>query len=160
MKAFFSAFSVNGNLIIQGTVTGTTKYGVFCEFYDCLTGMILIGDLTEDWQRRHEDGHIKPGDEIEFFNKEIVNPKKIILTQVLKYDPWSDITEMYTVPCETEGIITSIKEYGAFIKIDDEIVGLLHQSEFEDKEFEEGAIVKVKITRIDKPTKKVFLKLA
>jgi ribosomal protein S1 len=149
----------NTNQNVTGFVTGTTKYGVFCEFNECLTGMILVSDLTDEWKDRHLSQDIKPGDEIDFFVKEIVSTKKIILTQVIKYDPWTDITERYTVPCEVEGTVTSIKEYGAFIKIEDDIVGLLHQSEFAEMEFEEGQTVKVKITRIDQPTKKVFLKL-
>lgn len=145
---------------ITGFVTGTTKYGVFCQLNECLTGMILISDLTEDWKEKHSNKDIKPGDEIEFFVKEIVNPRKIILTQVFKEDPWETIDKKYKVPCEATGLITSIKEYGAFIKLEEGIVGLLHQTEFEEHSLNEGEEIKVNITRIDKSTKKIYLKLA
>lgn len=144
---------------ITGFVTGTTKYGVFCEFNECLTGMILVSDLTEEWQEKHSKNEIKAGEEINFFAKEVVSPRKISLTQVIKFDPWEDITERYKVPCEADGLITSIKEYGAFVKLEDGIVGLLHQTEFEQGEFDEGQTIKVQITRIDKSTKRIYLKL-
>jgi len=150
----------DSTVLISGFVTGTTKYGVFCEFNDCLTGMILTSDLTEEWKERHEQGKIKPGDSIEFYVKEIVSTKKIVLSQFLKYDPWSDIETRYNpLPFKTTGKVTSIKEYGAFIKLEDEVVGLLHQSEYENKKITEGSDIEVSINRIDKSTKKVFLTL-
>jgi len=146
--------------LIQGFVTGTTKYGVFCEFNECLTGMILTSDLTDEWKEMHDTGKIKPGDAIDFYVKEVVSTKKIILSQFLKYDPWSDIETRYNpLPFKATGKITSIKEYGAFIKIEEGVVGLLHQSEYENRKFTEGSEIEVSINRIDKSTKKVFLTL-
>lgn len=143
-----------------GHVTGTTKYGVFCEFNECLTGMILLSDLNDDMRKAHSEGKIKPGQEIDFYVKEVVSNKKIVLSQSLKYDPWSDITERYNpLPYKKEGLISSIKEYGMFIKLEDEVVGLLHQSEINDKTYKEGDIIDVIINRIEPSTKKVFLSL-
>lgn len=150
----------NKDTLITGTVTGSRKYGVFCEFNDCLTGMILTNDLIDEWKEKQSRQDIKPGDKIDFYIKEIISTKKIILTQVIKFDPWEDIDERYEVPCNVSGEIISIKEYGAFIKIEEDIVGLLHQSEFEEYNLEEGEEVDVEITRIDKVTKRIYLKLS
>jgi small subunit ribosomal protein S1 len=146
-------------VLLTGIVTGTTKYGVFCEFNDCLTGMILSSDLNEDLKERHSKNNIKAGESIEFYVKEIVSNKKIILTQFLKSDPWSDITERYQIPSTVKGNIISIKQYGAFIRIEDDVIGLLHQSEIENRNLTEGQEIDVSITRIDKSTKKVYLSL-
>ena len=45
-----------------GFVTGTTKFGIFAQFDECLTGLIPKVELTEDTQRALEKGSIKPGD--------------------------------------------------------------------------------------------------
>lgn len=145
--------------LLTGMVTGTTKYGVFCEFNDCLTGMILSSDLSDEFKERHSNNNIKAGESINFYIKEIVSTKKIILTQIFKSDPWSDITERYKVPSTVKGTINSIKQYGAFIKLEEDIIGLLHQSEIENRNLTEGQEIDVSITRIDKSTKKVYLSL-
>ena len=143
---------------ITGFVTGCAEYGVFCEFNGCLTGMIHVSDLDDDMKAAHAGRNLKPGTEINFFVKEIVSNKKIILSQSLKVDPWADIQERYSVPCRVVGKITSLKDYGAFIKIEDSVVGLLHESEYEH-ELTEGDDIHVNITRIDKGSKKIFLTL-
>jgi small subunit ribosomal protein S1 len=144
---------------LTGFVTGSTPYGIFCEFNDCLTGMILATDLDEETKSKFEARQIKPGSILEFYVKEIISTKKIILTQIFKADPWDDIEERYKVPCTVSGKVTSIKEYGVFIEIEPGISGLLHSSEFENKEFKEGSVIDVKISRLDTATKKIYLSL-
>lgn len=144
---------------IEGFVTGTTNYGVFCEFNDCLTGMIHVTDLETEMKDRHRQGNIKPGDDIKFYIKEIVNPKKIILTQKIKKDPWADIDERYKVPCVTKGKVMGVKDYGAFIELEEGIVGLLHHSQYDDRNLKAGQSADIIVNRIDKSTKKVFLSL-
>lgn len=149
----------NMDNLVTGIVTGTTKYGVFCEFNECLTGMILSSDLDDNFKERHKNNNIKPGETIQFYIKEIISNKKIILTQSLKTDPWTDIAERYKVPCKAKGTVSNVKQYGAFIKLEEDVVGLLHQTEIENKELKEGQEIDVNITRIDKSTKKVYLSL-
>ncbi len=142
-----------------GSVTGSTPYGIFCEFNDCLTGMILSTDLDEETKAKFEARQIKPGTSLDFYVKEIISTKKIILTQILKSDPWDNIEERYKIPCTVSGRITSIKEYGVFVEIEPGISGLLHSSEFDNKDFKEGSVIDVKISRLDTATKKIYLSL-
>lgn len=148
----------SGNLV-TGTVTGTTKYGVFCEFNECLTGMILATDLTDDFKERHSRNNIKAGETITFYIKEIISTNKIILTQIFKIDPWADINIRYKIPSTVKGTVMTIKQYGAFIRIEEDVIGLLHQSELTNKKLTEGQEIDINITRIDKSTKKVYLSL-
>jgi small subunit ribosomal protein S1 len=143
----------------KGFVTGSTKYGVFCEFNECLTGMIHSSDLTDDLKAKHEAGQIKPGDTLEFYVKEIITNFKIILTQFYKESPWEKAEEVYKPSSVVVGRITSIKEYGAFVELSPGISGLIHVSELKGK-FKEGDTVGVRINKLDKVNKKVFLSLA
>ena len=145
--------------LIKGFVTGSTPYGIFCEFNECLTGMILASELTEDCKARHTSRQIKPGEVLEFYIKEIISNKKIILTQIFKEDPWDTILDNFKILSTVKGKVTTIKEYGAFIQIAEGLTGLLHSSEIEGKKISEGSEIDVKITKIDTSTKKIFLSI-
>jgi small subunit ribosomal protein S1 len=154
--------------MITGNVTGTAKFGVFVEFNGCLTGMIHVNDLNEEMSKLQASGKIEAGSEISFMIKEIISDKKITLTQVVgsaesaSANPWSNISERYTVPCQIQGTVKSIKDYGIFVTIEEGIVGLLHISELEGIDInaiKKGDPITVMMTRIDEATRKVFLKL-
>jgi ribosomal protein S1 len=97
-----------------GRVTGTTPFGVFVEFNDCLTGMIHKANVVEEWQNRISE--IKPGQEIEFYIKEIIK-NKIILTQVLRETLW-DTKNGQVI----EGRVKDVKQFGALIILDNETI--------------------------------------
>jgi ribosomal protein S1 len=139
----------------KGIVTGSAKFGVFCEFNECLTGLIHISDLDKTWVEKHRTRDIKPNDTIEFYIKEVSQDGKIILTQTPENNPWNDIEEKYKVQSIATGKIIAIKEYGAFIELEKGISGLLHFSEYEGREVKEGDLINVKITRIEKSSKKI-----
>jgi small subunit ribosomal protein S1 len=144
------------NKLQLGFVTGTNKYGVFCEFNECLTGMIHVSDLTEELKRDHAEGKIKPGDILQFYIKEIINNFKIILTQFYVESPWEKADEKYKPFQVVEGKITNIKEYGAFIELEPGISGLLQSSEIKNG-LKQGDTISVCINKIDKINKKVYL---
>ncbi len=150
---------------VTGTVTGSAKYGVFCEFNNCLTGMIHVNDLNGDTLERHKKREIAPGEEIVFKIKDIISNEKITLTQKdnIAPNPWLDIENKYKVPTQVEATVKSCKDYGLFIEIEPNVVGLLHVSEFEHaediKNFKAKDILDVIITKIEPSTKKIFLKL-
>lgn len=142
---------------IKGFVTGTTDFGVFCEFNECLTGLIQLSDLDEQTKILFENNSIKPGQDIEFYVKEIISDKKIILTQILKEDPWDKIEQKYKVSSIVKGKITSVKDYGVFVEIEPGIVGLINRNDFENQKIKENSIINVKINRIDAINKKIYL---
>lgn len=145
--------------LCTGFVTGSTKYGVFCEFNECLTGMIHTSDLTDDLKEKHANGQIKPGDVLEFYVKDIISNFKIILTQFYKENPWDNADEVYKPSTVVVGRVTSVKDYGAFVELSPGISGLIHVSELKGK-FKEGDSIGVRINKIDKVNKKVYLSLA
>jgi small subunit ribosomal protein S1 len=148
--------------IITGFVTGSAKFGVFCEFNGCLTGMIHINDLDEVHSAKLRKHEINPGDPIEFKIKEIISDTKITLTQLIHNDPWNGITERYKIPTKVTGTIKSIKDYGMFVAIEEGVIGLLHISELPEgaiKNYTKNQEVRVEISRIEEITKKIFLKL-
>lgn len=143
------------NVLYSGRVTGTTPFGIFVEFNECLTGMIHKANVTEEWQNRISE--IKPGQEIEFFIKEIIK-EKIILTQVLRETLWDTIKNGQLI----DGRVKDVKQFGALVILDDETVGLVHTSEMEKlgKKFSSGQDIKVKVLSVDRQSRKIFLTIA
>lgn len=143
------------NKVYTGHVTGTTPFGVFVEFEQCLTGMIHKSNINPEYADRIKD--IQPGTEIVFYIKEIFK-EKIILTQILKESLWDEIK----IGQNINGNVKVIKPFGALVTLDDETIGLIHTSELEKKgsTIEEGDDIKVKVLSVDRLNRKIFLKEA
>jgi ribosomal protein S1 len=138
-----------------GNVTGTTPFGVFVEFDECLTGMIHKTNILPEWQDRIKQ--IPPGTEIEFYIKEIIKDK-IILTQILRDSLWDSIKIGQTLV----GKVKENKQFGTLIHLDQETIGLIHISELEKhgKTLSSGDDVKVKVIAIDRNSRKIFLTIS
>jgi ribosomal protein S1 len=143
-------------VVYKGNVTGTTAFGVFVEFHECLTGMIHKTNLNQSVQDRIET--ITPGTEIEFYIKEIIpgNPfDKIILTQTLKESLWDTVRVGQTV----RGKVKEQKQFGFLIQLDEETMGLLPIQEAEKmkKAPVKDEEIDVKVARILRQNRKIFL---
>lgn len=147
---------------LTGQITGTSKFGVFVEFNNCLTGLIHKTDLDEATLAKFNDRSLKAGESINFKPKEVVDEFRIVLTQkeIKEFTSiWDTIDTLYQVPCNVNGKIKSIANFGVFIEIEPKISGLLHKSEIEDiTTLKEGDRVNVKLYKIDKEAKKLFFK--
>jgi ribosomal protein S1 len=147
------------NVAYDGHVTGTTPFGVFVEFNECLTGMIHKANINPDWANRINE--IKPGFEITFYIKEIIREKflpKLILTQILRETLWDTIKNGQII----EGTVKDVKQFGTLVNLDEETVGLIHTSEMEKlkKRFQSGESIKVKVLSVDRTSRKIFLTVA
>jgi len=141
--------------VYKGHVTGTTDFGVFIEFNECLTGMIHKTNIDPEWANRLTS--ISPGFEIEFYIKEIIKDK-IILTQILRESLWDTIKVGQVI----SGKVRDIKPFGALVILDDETNGLIHTSELEKttKRVTTGEIVKVKVIAVDRMSRKIYLSVS
>ena len=144
---------------IIGFVTGTTAFGVFAEFNECLTGLIPKGELVNSLPDFNER-NIKAGHNIEFWVKDIINNKKIILTQTgPPIDPWDTAAEKYPPMTEATGKVTKITNYGAFVQLEKGISGLIHKTQLKGVEITKGDIVNVRIKGVNVIEKKVSMAL-
>lgn len=138
--------------VYTGNVTGTTPFGVFVEFAECLTGMVHKTNINPEWQDRLSQ--IQPGTEIQFYVKEIIKDK-IILTQILRESLWDSIKIGQTL----NGKVKDNKQFGTLVLLDPETIGLIHISELEKtgKDPVPNEDVKVRVIAIDRNSRKIFL---
>ena len=144
-----------------GFVTGTTKFGVFAEFDECLTGLIPKAELSEEFQKALDDRSIKPGDEITFWAKEVISDRKIILSQLgPKIDLWDGVDNKYKPMMITEGKVTKITSYGAFVELEKGISGLIHKSKLKGADLSKGDFINVKIGSVNVSDRKITMNIA
>ena len=115
--------------VLEGTVKNITSYGVFVDLGG-VDGLIHITDLS--WSRI-----IHPSEILELDQKLNVvildfddNKSRIQLgLKQLSDHPWDKLGDKITEGSNVKGKVVVIADYGAFVKIEDGVEGLVHVSE-------------------------------
>ncbi|PID51878.1 MAG: 30S ribosomal protein S1 [Candidatus Moraniibacteriota bacterium] len=125
---------------ITGEVSGVVDFGAFVKFSPSddekdedarLEGLIHISELA--WQLIDNPREvIKVGDKTEAKIIGIDDTRISLSIKALKEDPWTKITEKYSVGGIYKGIVDKINHFGAFVYLDNDIHGLAHVSEFQE----------------------------
>ena len=139
-----------------GTVTGTSKFGIFIEFNEIFTGLLHTSKMNTNTKELFENRQIHPGDDINFWVKEITNDNRIILTQedpILKQKEL-DIFLLKHKDVYIHGNIIKNMRYGSLVKLDENFIGLLQTKPYQYKIGDE-VLVKIDSYKNDK----IFLKL-
>lgn len=113
---------------VEGIITGIVDFGAFIKFDD-LEGLIHISEMN--WQIIDNPNEIfKVGDKVKAQIIEIDGDRVSLSTRALKKNPWANIEEKYQTGQTVKGTITKFNPFGAFVKLDKNIQGLAHISEF------------------------------
>lgn len=113
----------------KGIVKNIADFGVFVDLGG-VDGLIHITDMS--WgQVQHPSELVKLGQEIEAVVLSVDKEKeKIALGLKQKTpSPWEGIEERYPVGSRVRGTVTNIVPYGAFVKLEEGVEGLVHISE-------------------------------
>lgn len=150
----------------KGTVTSLSSYGAFVDI-DGVQGLLHISGMT--WERDKKTADIvKVGQEIKVKVLEFDKENKRLK---LEYDkkganPWDKFAEKYSVNDIVTVKVANLMPFGAFVKIDKGIEGLVHISQISEKRItrpEEvlkvGQKVNAKIINIDLENKKIELSI-
>jgi 4-hydroxy-3-methylbut-2-enyl diphosphate reductase len=158
--------SLQEGQIIRGTVKRLTNFGAFVDVGG-IDGLVHISEIS--WHRiEHPSEVLSVGDEIAVKVIEVVPERERIglsLRQA-KPDPWSEITSKFKPGDITEGKVTRLVSFGAFVELIPGVEGLVHISQmagFHVKQASEvtreGQMVKVKILDINPEAKRVSLSM-
>lgn len=123
--------------IVDGEVSGIVDFGVFVKFSPAVSdvgikeieGLVHISEL--DWQLIDNPADVvSVGERVNAKIISISGGKISLSIKALKKDPWDGIDSKYKVGDFVKGTVTKINPFGAFVKLDDDIHGLCHISEF------------------------------
>ena len=153
--------------VIEGTVRNLTSYGAFIEIEEGIDGLLHVTDMSWTKKITHPSEMVKKGDRVRCVVLSVDTQKKRIALGLkqLTPDPWQDeIPGSYHVGDLLSGYITKLTNFGAFVKLEEELEGLLHVSELSDHKIaspEEivspGMKVEVRVIRVDVEERKIGL---
>lgn len=152
--------------VVSGTVTDVTDFGAFVRLTDNLEGLVHISEI--DWKLiDNPRDFLTPGQSVEAKIIEIDGTKISLSLKALKPDPWQKVEEKYSVGQKLAGEVTRITNFGVFVRLDEEIFGLIPVLEFGDRRPSDppagglrvGDQPKVAIVSIDPKEHKMLLTL-
>lgn len=128
-------------MIVEGTVTAITDFGIFVEFSDKLEGLIHISEIA--WQRIDDPNNfVKVGQQVKAEIIGIENSKIFLSMKKLSKDPWDGIEKKYKIGDKIAGTVIKSNPFGLFVEIEKNIQGLAHISQLGQKN--EQAIAEMK----------------
>jgi len=118
--------------IIKGTVKNVTEFGIFIGTEEGVDGLVHISDLSWIRKVKHPAELYKRGQEVEavVLNVDPEAERFSLGIKQLTEDPWKkEIPSRYQPGTIVEGEVVSITNFGVFLKIEDDVEGLIHVSE-------------------------------
>ena len=150
---------------VTATVSNIEPYGVFVDLGEDLEAFLHVSEISWDKNVKHPKDYLSNGEEI---NVEVIEIDKegrrlrVSLKNLLP-KPMDAFVAEHRVGDVVKGTVTSITDFGAFVKVGP-VEGLLHNQEVSwDKsknaksELKVGDEVEVKIIKIDKDAGKISL---
>ena len=147
---------------VSGKVRGFTDYGAFVELDNNLEGMIHVSDMS--WTKRvaHPQDVLKKGQKVEVtvLSVDGQNRRISLGLKQLEPNPWVEIAKKYPLDTVIETQVVQQASFGVFVKIDDNLEGLIYASEI-DKEIADklkpSDIIKAKVIKVDVEQAKIGL---
>lgn len=150
---------------IKVVVSNIEPYGAFVDLGNDIEGFLHISEISWNKNIKNPKDYISKGEEIDVEVIEINSDERRLRVSLrnLLSKPFDEFSKTHKVGDMTQGIVTSITAFGAFVKIDN-VEGLLHNEDAswdrndKCKElFKIGDEIKVKIIKIDEDNQKISL---
>ena len=154
-----------GDIVENAIVKATTDWGIFLDI-NGIDALLHVSDLSHGRVKKPSDlVTIGQKLKVKITKKDEKTNRVSASVKALTEDPYENIEKKYKVGEIHSGEVTKIMDYGCFIKIEDGIEGLIHNSELDwtnrnikpSKVLSVSQKIKFKIINIDKETKRISL---
>lgn len=116
---------------VKGVVTGIAPFGVFVRLGSSnVEGLVHVSEIS--WTKVSDPAEFyKIGDEVEVevLSLDPASSKVSLSIKNLQPNPWERFKETYHIGDMIEGSVTKVTPFGAFVKLEEGIEGLIHVSE-------------------------------
>ncbi len=155
--------------VVNGEVIKFTDFGAFVKVTDGVEGLLHITELSWTKKINHPKEVLKKGNFIKAKVIDIdVEERKLGLSlkQVLP-NPWDNVDVNYPIGKKIKGKVKNITSYGAFVELDKDITGLLHQKDMDwlnknvdpRKKLKKGDTIEVVVLESNKEDRNISLGL-
>jgi small subunit ribosomal protein S1 len=152
--------------VITGPVRNVTDFGIFVGIEEGIDGLVHISDLHWTKKIKHPSELYKKGDVVEakVLGVNVENARFSLGIKQMTADPWQLVAERYPVGAKVKGQVTSVPEFGVFVRIEEGVEGLIHVSQLSSERidkpsslFKPGDEVEAEVIHIDTQEKKIGL---
>ena len=152
--------------ICQGRVTNLCSFGAFVDLGG-FEGLVHISELS--WGRvGHPSDVLEPGQlvDVHVLNVEPDRERVGLSIKRLQPNPWRSVEDRYKVGQLVNGTVTHVVDFGAFVRVEDGLEGLIHVSELSGDQsrapqdvVKPGDVVSVQILSVDGGRRRMGLRL-
>jgi small subunit ribosomal protein S1 len=152
---------------IKGNISNITDFGIFVQLLPGIDGLVHISDLSWTEHIGHPSDRYAIGQEVEAIVLAIdKNSKKISLgIKQLSQDPWEHVEQQYPLNSIINGEVSKIANFGAFVKLDTGIEGLIHNTTLASEQsgkkasdlFTVGQKVELRVVNVNRQERKLGL---
>ena len=152
--------------VCQGHVTNICPFGAFVDLGG-LEGLVHISEIS--WGRvDHPGAVLEPGQSVEVYVLNVDRERGRVGLSIrrLQPDPWESVAGRYQVGQIVEGVVTHVVDFGAFVRVEDGLEGLVHVSELAGRSVLHprnvvgvGDTVRVRVLNIDSQHRRMGLSL-
>ncbi len=151
---------------VKGKVTNVTDYGIFVEVKEGVEGLVYVSEIS--WKKNVAPSKIATaGEEVDVLvlDVDVAKRRMGLGIKQLQDNPWIKLTEEFPVGKVFDSVISNIAEFGLFVKVLDDIDGMVHINDIswervkdEDfAKFKKGDAVTVKVLEIDSAKERISL---
>lgn len=154
--------------VVRKRIKKIVKFGLFVELEEGIDGLVHISDISWDESVKDLNRNFKNGQEVEIKILDINKREMKIscgMKQLVK-SPWEAVKEKYPPRTKVHGKISGITAFGIFVKLEDEVEGLVHISEVSrnrienlDEYFKVGDPVEAVVLDVDIEKKRLSLSI-
>ena len=152
--------------VLQGKVSNLMDYGAFIVLDGGVEGLVHVNEISWTKKVKNANQVLKLGDEVtvKIIGIQKENFKLSLSIRQATDNPWNKISEKYEVGQVMEVPVVSISDFGLFVKVDEDIDGLVHVSDLSwtegsklTEKYKVGDKVKVKVLDINPSEEKFSL---
>ncbi len=154
--------------VVEGEIRSITDFGLFVEVAEGIEGLVHVSEVS--WTERNPDLNslFKEGDRIKVKILKIDKEGQRISLSIkaLEENPWRRFEREYPPGSIVEGTVSRHADFGLFVKLSDDIEGLVHIKEIPKepgRRFEEvypvGSSVKAVVQSVDSDRGRIALSI-
>ena len=152
--------------VVSGPVRNITDFGIFVGIEEGIDGLVHISDLHWTKKVKHPSELYKKGDIVEakVLGVNVENERFSLGIKQMTPDPWKAVADKYPVGSKLKGQVTSVPDFGVFVRIDEGVEGLIHVSQLSTERVDKpsslykvGDEVEAEVVSIDLNDRKIGL---
>lgn len=149
---------------VEGDIVALADFGAFVQLADGIEGLIHLSEMS--WQRiKHPSQRFNIGDRVKarILSLDPESHRISLSLKALEQNPIDKLSEKFPVGAVLKTVIASIREYGVFVELGENVLGLVHIGELSwtkkvehpSELFEEGQSVEIVVLGFDAERQRV-----